>query len=352
MREIIHRRDLALEGVGVDGRDMALEELARLYLEELRSRCVDAHYVNSKSMIERALAGIGVQRVGDLLPLHALKYRAQLLASGAAPRTANLHIDRVSAMLVWGVKVGLLHRNPLERIDRLRDTGGHARYQRRALSADEITRLLDAVGAEDHEQAARAKAEAAGRSPRAVRHRGVRIPQRPLFQALIETGARWRELTLVTWADLDADQALLKLRAANTKSRKARVIPLRRGAGRRVARATPAARRRAWARRECIGSRVPVARGGRLERAHEQRRAHPAPRSRTRRHRAAQRGGGEARPARLAPQRSDPVGAQGRADRARAGAAGAQRCAAHEQGVHARRGRGPARGGRGAWRGR
>ncbi len=228
MREIIHRRDLALEGVGVDGRDMALEELARLYLEELRSRCVEAHYVNSRSMIERALAGIGVQRVGDLLPLHALKYRTQLLASGAAPRTANLHIDRVSAMLAWGVKVGLLHRNPLEHIDRLRDTGGHARYQRRALSADEITRLLDAVGAEDHEQAARAKAEAAGRSPRAVRHRGVRISQRPLFQALIETGARWRELTLVTWADLDADQALLKLRAANTKSRKARVIPLRR----------------------------------------------------------------------------------------------------------------------------
>jgi len=106
MREIIHRRDLALEGVGVDGRDMALEELARLYLEELRSRCVDAHYVNSKSMIERALAGIGVARVGDLLPLHALKYRTQLLASGAAPRTANLHIHPVSAMLAWGVKRG------------------------------------------------------------------------------------------------------------------------------------------------------------------------------------------------------------------------------------------------------
>jgi integrase len=228
MREIIHRRDLALEGVGVDGRDIALSELARLYLDELRSRCTDEHYTNSKSIIERALVGVGVHRVGDLLPLHALKYRTHLVSQGAAARTANLAIDRLSAMLAWGVKAGLLHKNPLAQIDRLRDTGGHARYQRRALSADEITRLLEAVDAEDREQAARVRAEAASRSARTMRHRGVRVPQRLLFQALIETGARWGELTATTWADLDADKAVLRLRAPTTKARKQRLIPLRR----------------------------------------------------------------------------------------------------------------------------
>jgi integrase len=177
--------------------------------------------------LQRLLHASG-RGVGDLLPLHALKFRTQLLAGGAAPRTANLFVDRVSAMLAWGVKVGLLARNPIAQIDRLRDTGGHARYQRRALSGDEMTRLLEAVDAEDREQGQRVTAEAKRSSVRTVRHRGVRIPQRLLFQMLLETGARWRELTLTTWSDLDAPKALLNLRASNTKSRKARVIPLRR----------------------------------------------------------------------------------------------------------------------------
>ena len=54
------------------------------------------------------------------------------------------------------------------------------------------------------------------------------IPQATFWIALIETGARFGELTRTTWADLSESKATLALRAANTKSRKERVLPLRR----------------------------------------------------------------------------------------------------------------------------
>lgn len=227
-REVIHKRDLALEGIGVDGRDMALDELAQMYHEDLSTRTTEGHCVNSRSMIARAIEGMGVTRVGELLPIHALRFRARLVTAGNAPRTANLHIDRVSAMLTWGVKARLISKNPLTMIDRLRDTDGHAVCRRRALNDDEIERLYAALDDDDREQDERVKREAATGSPRARRHRGVRVPQRPLFQALIECGARWGELTATTWADLDVERAVLRLRAPTTKSRRQRQIPVRR----------------------------------------------------------------------------------------------------------------------------
>lgn len=55
-----------------------------------------------------------------------------------------------------------------------------------------------------------------------------RVPQELLVRVLIETGARWGELTLATWADVDLAGGTLVLRAENTKTDQERAIPLRR----------------------------------------------------------------------------------------------------------------------------
>lgn len=89
---------------------------------------------------------------------------------------------------------------------------------RRALSDAEIERLLVAAAEDD--------AECAGSTVNGRRERSVRVPQLPLWTALIETAARWGELTSVTWLDLDADRLALTLRAATTKAGRTRVIPL------------------------------------------------------------------------------------------------------------------------------
>ena len=50
-----------------------------------------------------------------------------------------------------------------------------------------------------------------------------------MWRAMLETGARWGELTCTTWSDLDAERRTLVLRAENTKSKKQRALPLGRG---------------------------------------------------------------------------------------------------------------------------
>lgn len=54
----------------------------------------------------------------------------------------------------------------------------------------------------------------------------VRVPQTPMWLALLETGARWNELRQLRWADVDLGKRIVVLRAENTKSRKLRAIPL------------------------------------------------------------------------------------------------------------------------------
>ncbi|MEK9725895.1 MAG: site-specific integrase [Rhodospirillaceae bacterium] len=55
-----------------------------------------------------------------------------------------------------------------------------------------------------------------------------RIPQALVVRVLLETGARWGELTAATWADVDIPGARLVFRAENTKTGAERCIPLRR----------------------------------------------------------------------------------------------------------------------------
>jgi integrase len=72
-----------------------------------------------------------------------------------------------------------------------------------------------------HDRAARPRATYA------QRQRSERVPQAPLWRALLTTAARWGELTSATWLDLDAERLALTLRAATTTGAgRTRVIPL------------------------------------------------------------------------------------------------------------------------------
>jgi integrase len=118
-------------------------------------------------------------------------------------------------MLNWAVETGLISESPLKRIKKLPEGKDHQRYKRRALGAEELGRFLAASEADD--RTAALMAESKGHP---------RVPQTPLWILCLETGGRWNELRLLTWADVDLGASILTLRAENTKSRKARAIPL------------------------------------------------------------------------------------------------------------------------------
>jgi integrase len=123
--------------------------------------------------------------------------------------------------------MGLISRAPVGEIDRLPEREKDQRYRRRAMSESEITRFLTAAQDDDRRNA---KRHAYGQVYGSAGLRRIpRVPQTPLWRALIETGARWSELTRCNWADVDLHGRVLTLRAANTKAGKTRRVPLLEG---------------------------------------------------------------------------------------------------------------------------
>jgi integrase len=230
--ERIRQRDLEHAGLGaVEGMGLALTELREQYLADLAVR-VGAKQLRSRTdSLARVLAAITATRVRDLRVGDLLRYQRERLAQGVSNRTVNVDVGAVKAMLAWAVTSQLITESPLRALKPLPTGERHQRRVRRALSEDEIERFLAAADADDAECAARLAAtrtiEVHGRGARhAARPRPERVPQSPLWRALLTTAARWGELTSVTWLDLDADRMSLTLRAATTKAGRTRVIPL------------------------------------------------------------------------------------------------------------------------------
>jgi len=100
------------------------------------------------------------------------------------------------------------------------------------LSEEEVTRFLEAARADDRVCAERvAAAKTIGKGSKGAqwsqRARSQRVPQAALWQAFVETAARYGELTRIAWHDIDFERRVLVLRAENTKSGRERMIPLR-----------------------------------------------------------------------------------------------------------------------------
>lgn len=208
--EIIRQRDLEAAGLGaVEGQSMELADLRTSYLADLVVRVGAKQLRSITDAIARVLGALTARRVRDLRVVDLMVYRNTRVAAGLSNRTVNVETGAMRSMLRWAVMSGLIAENPLANFKPLPTGERHQRHVRRALSDDEIERLFAAAAEDD-----------AGRRKR--------VPQAVLWRALIETGARWGELTSATWADLDAARRALTLRAPNTKSGRTRLIPLRR----------------------------------------------------------------------------------------------------------------------------
>lgn len=204
---------------------VSISTIVNEYLADLQCRVSSRHHLTVKARLDRTLKALQLNHLGDLQPVQVLRYRNQQREAGAANRTANLVVDSLVAMFSWAVGCGLIETNPLRNLRRLPDGAGHQRYRRRALTDAEIERFLAA--AEQDDGATSTSWHDLGGGESNHRRSGQRIPQAPMWLAFLETGARWSELTRVRWADFDATQRTIVLRAETTKSKKRRVIPLR-----------------------------------------------------------------------------------------------------------------------------
>jgi len=229
---IITERDRNAAGLGIlDSQDRSLRELLEAYITDLASRTTPSHVYNTRYRTERLLKATGAARVRDLKLLPILQHRSHLVQTGRSHRSANAAVAALSAMLTWAVRMKLIETNPLRDLRRLPETESYLVHVRRALSEEEVTRFLAAGVADDEHQAQRmlaTKTIEAGKHGRlyAIQDRRPRVPQSPLWRALLETGARYKEARTLVWSDYDASGPTIHLRGKNTKSRRPRSIPV------------------------------------------------------------------------------------------------------------------------------
>lgn len=193
---------------GHRGAGLQLRDLGAQYVADLEARGARPCSIRqARAALVRILATVGATQVDELTKPLAITWRSARVDAGASHRTANVDVGALSAALNLAVQLGQLGVNPLAGLRSLDTSGRHSRRKSRALSKDDIDRLLAAAWEVD------------GRSR-------AGFPRAPLVQSLIATCARWSELVFTTWADLDVEAAILTLRSETTKNGRGRAIPL------------------------------------------------------------------------------------------------------------------------------
>ncbi|MBK8172742.1 MAG: tyrosine-type recombinase/integrase [Sandaracinaceae bacterium] len=228
---IISSRDLDLAGLGqIEGQSRALIEICNAYIADLRTHASASHIVNTQAALKRVLGLVDARRVCDLVVHDVLRVRAELLVEGLSRRTANLQVDRLSAALAWAVKAKLIAANPIAGITRLPETEAYQKRVRRSLTDDEIARVIAAAMEDDRRCEALldrgGMSESLAGTPEETPS-DRRVPQAPLFRFLLESGCRYGETRAMTWGDVDLDDCVVTLKAATTKARRSRCIPIR-----------------------------------------------------------------------------------------------------------------------------
>ena len=188
--------------------------------------------------------------------------RARAAEGRLSPETVNLYASSLVALCNWAVDAGRMLANPLHRLRKL-GTRDDVRRQRRALTDDEIARLLTVASLRplaEHGRGVVRLADAAAREDRKSRATWKRAPLtfdgihaaaerarralRPdvaerlaregreralVYRVLLLTGLRRGELESLTVADarLDETPPYVRLKAASEKAGRGADVPLR-----------------------------------------------------------------------------------------------------------------------------
>ncbi len=183
------------------------------YVSELRTAGRDAKYIANAANTLTALGDkCGWKRLDDVGRDALARHLADRKADGASPRTLKNIRAAAVAFCRWALAAKRLDANPLDSIP-LPDCRTDRRRQRRALTPDEVGRLLRVAG-----------------------------PRELLYRVALGTGLRLGELAALQWRDVRVDNTIrprLELRPEATKGRRADVLPLSAALAARLKEARP-----------------------------------------------------------------------------------------------------------------
>ena len=262
----------AAEDAVLDHRTTAIATHVDAYLDHLGTKrgkggkptVAPRHVANVRHCLKRAIAGCGFTRLRDLNRDAVERWAARPEADDMCARTLNAHLSALTAFASWCVESRRLVANPLARL-RKRDERADKRRPRRALTEDELRRLLTVARLRPLAEYGRPTvklADAAKRENKRSRRTWKRAPltwntlegteargrevlaKRPdfiaelerrgreralIYKVLLLTGLRKGELASLTIGQLELDGrvAYAVLAAADEKAGRGAEIPLR-----------------------------------------------------------------------------------------------------------------------------
>lgn len=211
-------------------------EHVEAYLNALTaSGSVEHHRRNVRIYLKRLGEDCGFARLADLTRDTLEGWLATESKRGRSARSRNTHRASAVAFAGWCVETGRLMVNPFKGVPKA-DEKSDPRRQRRAMTEDELTRLLDVARRRPLLEAltvrkGQRKGEAyANVRPEVRRQLDTLGQERALiYKTLVLTGLRRGELASITVGQLHLEGPTpgIELKAGDAKSREAAYLPLR-----------------------------------------------------------------------------------------------------------------------------
>ena len=180
-----------------EGAKTVLEDHLQGFQADLKAKGRNREYVRRLGQrVRNLMKACGWTVARDVTANSFVEWRCS--RNGLTPKTLNEYLAAISGLLRWMKGLGRIEENPLGAVGRV-DGRGKQSYERRALSPEEVQRLLATSGR-----------------------------RRVVYLTALKTGLRRRELTELEWRDvhLEGEQAYLEVRAAVAKNRRRECLPL------------------------------------------------------------------------------------------------------------------------------
>jgi integrase len=206
------------------------------YLTHLDANGVSAkHHSETRRRLNRILDDCHFATLAAIDRGTVERWLAEQSRRGMSARTRNTHLLSLNAFCNWSVETGRLISNPVAMVARA-DEKVDRRRQRRAMSADELARLLDVArrrplldamtvrrGERKGQAVANLTPETRERLDALGRERAL------MYKTLVLTGLRKGELASLTAGQLylDGPTPHVELDAADEKSREGNVVAIR-----------------------------------------------------------------------------------------------------------------------------
>ena len=175
--------------------------------------------------------GFLMQRpIAELSVMEIEQWRTKKMAEGRKAATLNRQVTALKATLSWALDREFIERKPLEKLGRLSEADSERKV--RYLSTDERERLFNALdareerfkmGRDSHNQWSHERERSALPRLRAL-HFVDHL--KPMVIVSLNTGIRQGALFRLRWSDVDFQEAILTVRAANSKNEKTVHIPM------------------------------------------------------------------------------------------------------------------------------